>query len=552
MPRHAAQASYIQMARSGDNNDDRGVMNTRRRIRQRSRFRQGKRENMTQLSLVGVSKIFGSSKVVDRVSVAVEPGKVHVLLGENGAGKSTVIKMMSGIYQPDEGRIEIDGKEVRIPNVDAARRFGIAVIHQELNMVPELSIMENLFLGALPTKGGFVDRATMKRKAREALALIGLNEDVSTPMGALGVARQQMVEIAKALMQDASILILDEPTAALTRKECEQLFSIMADLKAKGVGMVFISHHLDEIARVGDVVTVLRDGQYVGTVPASTPESELVKLMVGRSIENQFPRVAGKPSKVMLKVDGLTRGDEINSVSFEVRAGEVVGLAGLVGAGRTEVIRAIFGADSYDSGSVTVDGKAVPKASIARTIAAGVGLVPEDRRDQGLILDASVAENLGLATMIPTSRMGFIDRGGQRKREKETASKLRIRMASIDQRTGALSGGNQQKAVFGKWSMAKVKVLLLDEPTRGVDVGARVEIYELINEVTAKGGAVLMASSDLPEVLGMSDRVLVMSNGHLSGEMPASEATQEKVMALAVSHMQEAAEPEINENKGEH
>lgn len=303
--------------------------------------------------------------------------------------------------------------------------------------------------------------------------------------------------------------------------------------------MVFISHHLDEIARVGDVVTVLRDGKYIDTIDAKAPESELVRLMVGRSIENQYPRVAQQPGKTLLEVKDLTRAGAIEHVSFDVHAGEVVGLAGLVGAGRTEVLRAVFGADSYDSGSVTVDGVELPKASIDKTIAAGVGLVPEDRRTQGLILEASVADNLGLATMVPTSKFGFADLKGQRDRENDTARKLRIRMANIDQTAGSLSGGNQQKIVFGKWSMANVKVLLLDEPTRGVDVGARVEIYELINEITANGGAVLMASSDLPEVLGMSDRVLVMSNGKLSGEMPASEATQERVMSLAVSHMNE-------------
>ncbi|NEG70422.1 sugar ABC transporter ATP-binding protein [Bifidobacterium choloepi] len=494
---------------------------------------------MTHLSLVGVSKIFGNSKVVDNVSVTVEPGKVHVLLGENGAGKSTVIKMMSGIYQPDGGHIEIDGETVTIPNVDAARKYGIAVIHQELAMVPELSIMENLFLGDLPRRAGFVDRRAMRRKAEDALKIIGLDEDVTRPMGELGVARQQMVEIAKALMQDASILILDEPTAALTRRECEQLFRIIDDLRAKNVGMVYISHHLDEIARVGDIVTVLRDGKYVDTVPATAPEDQLVRLMVGRNIENQYPREAQKPGRTLLGVAHLTRAGVIDDVSFEVHAGEVVGLAGLVGAGRTETLRAIFGVDPYDSGTVEVDGHRLPRHAIARTIAAGVGLVPEDRRTQGLILGASIADNLGLATMLPTSRAGFVDRAGQRRAEKATADQLHIRMTGIDQETGSLSGGNQQKVVFGKWSMSKVKVLLLDEPTRGVDVGARVEIYELINAITANGGAVLMASSDLPEVLGMSDRVLVMSNGRISGEMPAAEATQEKVMALAVSHMDE-------------
>lgn len=492
---------------------------------------------MTRLSLIKVSKTFGGTKAVDRVSLAVEPGKVHVLLGENGAGKSTVIKMMSGIHQPDEGRIEIDDRIVRIPDAAAARRLGIAVIHQELNLVPQLSVMENLFLGALPTKAGIIDRATMERRAQQAIRLIGLDVDVRTPIGELGVAQQQMTEIAKALMQEASILILDEPTAALSRKECDQLFAIMDDLKTQGVGMVYISHHLDEVARVGDTVTVLRDGRRVGTVPADTSERELVKLMVGRNITNKFPRIAQEPGRILLETAGLSRKDAIHDITLQVHAGEVVGLAGLVGAGRTETLRAIFGADPYDSGTVSVRGKALPKRSIAKSIAAGLGLVPENRRVQGLIPQACVADNLGLATMIPTARHGFVDRRGQRARETATAKKLRIRMAGIDQPVGSLSGGNQQKVVFGKWSMADVDVLLLDEPTRGVDVGARVEIYDLINEITANGGCVLMASSDLPEVLGMSDRVLVMSEGRITGELTAAEATQEKVMALAVSHM---------------
>lgn len=498
-----------------------------------------KKQSMTELSLIGVSKIFGNSTVVDNVSVTVKPGQVHVLLGENGAGKSTVIKMMSGIYQPDKGHIEINGEPVRIANVDAARRAGIAVIHQELNLVPELSIMENLFLGNLPRKAGFIDRATMRVQAEQALRVIGLEEDVHRPMGELGVAHQQMVEIAKALMQHASVLILDEPTAALTHRECEQLFAIMEDLKHQGVAMVFISHHLDEIARIGDVVTVLRDGKYIATVDAHVDEDELVRLMVGRDITDQYPKGERHAGKTLLEIKGLTRKGYIDNVSFNVHAGEVVGLAGLVGAGRTEVLRAIFGVDSYDSGSVYVDGKELKKSDIASSINSGLGLVPEDRRTQGLILGASVADNLGLATLVPTAHAGFADLQGQRKREMETAKTLRIRMAGIDQLAGSLSGGNQQKIVFGKWSMANVKVLLLDEPTRGVDVGARVEIYELINDIVAQGGAVLMASSDLPEVLGMSDRVLVMSNGRLSGELSSSEATQERVMALAVSHLED-------------
>lgn len=495
---------------------------------------------MTLLSLVGVSKVFGNTTVVDDVNITVQPGQTHVLLGENGAGKSTVIKMMSGIYQPDKGHIEVDGTTVTIPNVDAARKLGIAVIHQELNPIPDLSIRENLFLGNLPSKVGFIDKKSMKEQAHKALDLIGLDDDIETPMAQLGVAHQQMVEIAKALMQNASILILDEPTAALTKQESEHLFAIMDDLRSKNVGMVFISHHLDEIPRVGDDVTVLRDGKYIDTVPASTPEPELVRLMVGRSITNQFPRTAVTVGEPLLSVSGLSRQGEIKNVSLEVRAGEIVGLAGLVGAGRTEVLRAIFGVDKYDSGEVVMGGRKLKVGSVADSIDAGVGLVPEDRRTQGLILEASVDANLGLPTMIPTAHAGFVDRVGQHKRAQATAKQLQIRMADIKQSAGSLSGGNQQKVVFGKWSMAKIKVLLLDEPTRGVDVGARVEIYELMNEVTKQGGAVLMASSDLPEVLGMSDRVVVMSDGAITGELTSAEATQEKVMSLAVSHMAQA------------
>lgn len=503
---------------------------------------------MTVLKLVDATKQFGGVTVVNKVSVAVEPGKVQVLLGENGAGKSTIIKMMSGVYQPDGGHVEIDGKTVTIPNVDAAKKFGIAVIHQELTLVPQLTVMENLYLGDLPTKGGLVDYAAMRKGAIAGLKRIGLKVDLNTPMGELGVATQQMIEIARALMQNASVLILDEPTAALTRDECEQLFTIVDQLKEQGVAMVFISHHLDEIARVGDSVTVLRDGNYIKTVPADTEEDELVKLMVGRDITNQYPRVAQEPGEVLLSVKHLTNS-RLKDVSFDVRAGEVVGLSGLVGAGRTETLRAIFGADKYESGSVEVEGKPLKKHSISAAIASGIGLVPEDRRAQGLIMGDAVSTNLGLASMIPTAHGGIVNQSWLSKNERDTAAQLRIRMANINQEAGSLSGGNQQKIVFGKWTIKGVKILLLDEPTRGVDVGARVEIYELINKITANGGAVLMASSDMPEVMGMSDRILVMSAGRISGEMPASEATQEKIMALAVTHLSSAsndAAPEEN------
>ncbi|MDO5511767.1 sugar ABC transporter ATP-binding protein [Corynebacterium sp.] len=491
------------------------------------------------LTLEKVSKSFGPVNVIDEVSVSVHPGQVTALLGENGAGKSTLIKMMSGVHQPDSGRIIVDGQPTTLPTTKAAEALGIATIHQELNLVPTMSVAENVMLGRTPEKFGLVNYRELRRRAQAALDIIGVNVDLDTPVGELGIARQQLVEIAKALSMEARILILDEPTAALTGHEIDQLFTVVDDLKAKGVGMVFISHHLDEIARIADTVSVLRDGEFVAEVPADTPEEELVRLMVGRDIDDQFPRVVPEVGDVLLDVDSLTAAGRFQDVSFQVRAGEVVGVAGLVGAGRTEVVRAIAGADPIDSGTVRIAGKDLRHNDIAEAIRRGVGHVPEDRKAQGLVLGADVGENLGLATLRSTARFGLADRRGQRQRAAEVAEKLRIRMAGLDQEIRNLSGGNQQKAVFGRWVLAGSKVLLLDEPTRGVDVGAKVEIYNIINELTAAGGAVLMVSSELPEVLGMSDRVLVMSGGRLAGELPNT-ASQDEVMALAVSQVDDA------------
>jgi ribose transport system ATP-binding protein len=487
------------------------------------------------VTLQNVGKTFGPVTVIKDVTVSVYAGKVQVLLGENGAGKSTLIKMIAGVYQPDAGRIVVDGNTVTLPNTRAAEELGIATIHQELNLVPTMSVAENVMLGRMPTKRGMVDRRAMRNRARAALALIGLDIDVDTLVGELGIARQQLVEIAKALSINARILILDEPTAALTRHETQSLFAVMADLRSRGVGMLFISHHLDEIAEVGDTVTVLRDGEFIAEVPASTPEDELVRLMVGRSIEDQYPRKTGRTTATseILTVEHLNASGRFTDINFTVRAGEVLGIAGLVGAGRTELIRAIAGADHYDSGTVTVRGRALPKANIQAAIKAGIGHVPEDRKGQGLVLDASVNDNLGYATLASTAKLGLADFAGQRSRAQAVATKLRIRMHTLDQAVGALSGGNQQKAVFGRWIIAASTVLLLDEPTRGVDVGAKVEIYELMNAITAAGGAIVMVSSELPEILGMSDRILVMRDGRLAGELSAAEATQDAVMTLA-------------------
>lgn len=500
------------------------------------------------ITLEGVSKTFGTVQVITDVTVDVRAGKVQVLLGENGAGKSTLIKMMSGVYQPDGGRILVDGIAVSLPNSHAAEKLGIATIHQELNLVESLSIAENVMMGRIPTRFGMVDRKALRSRARDALGRIGLDIDVDTLVGDLGIARQQLVEIAKALSIDARILILDEPTAALTRHETDNLFRVVAELRARGVGMLFISHHLDEIAEIGDTVVVLRDGHFVAEVSASTPQAELVGMMVGRSIDEQYPRRSSPvdTSTEVLKVTGLSAKGRFQDIGFTVHAGEVLGIAGLVGAGRTEVIRAIAGVDTYDSGTISVRGQVLKKGSVGAAIAAEIGHVPEDRKGLGLVLDASVNDNLGYATLASSARMGLPDFSGQRSRAGVIAETLRIRMLNIDQPVRLLSGGNQQKVVFGRWILAQSTVLLLDEPTRGVDVGAKVEIYELINSIAAAGGAVIVVSSELPEVLGISDRIIVMRDGRIVGEVSVSEATQDTIMTLATSDSNRSSQTDAN------
>ncbi|MFJ4971277.1 sugar ABC transporter ATP-binding protein [Streptomyces sp. NPDC088755] len=486
------------------------------------------------LRIEGLRKTFPGVVALDNVDFDLRRGEVHVLLGENGAGKSTLIKMLSGAYRPDRGRILAEGREVRITGAQDAERLGIATIHQEFNLVPDLTVAENIFLGWQPRRFGLIDHRRMRADAEKLLRRVGVDVRPDAEVRELGIARLQMVEIAKALSLDARVLIMDEPTAVLTSEEVDRLFLIVRQLRADGVGIVFITHHLEEIAALGDRVTVLRDGRSIDQVPASTPEDELVQLMVGRSIEQQYPRERPDAGEVLLSVRGLTRDGVFHDISFDVHAGEVVGLAGLVGAGRTEVARAVFGADPYDAGTVDVRGERLARHDVPAATGAGIGLVPEDRKGQGLVLDASVQENLGLVTLRSATRSGLVDLKGQRTAAARIAEQLGVRMSGLGQHVRTLSGGNQQKVVIGKWLLADIRVLILDEPTRGIDVGAKVEIYQLINELTASGHAVLMISSDLPQVLGMSDRVLVMAQGRIAGELPAGQATQDAVMALAV------------------
>ncbi|GAA1643534.1 sugar ABC transporter ATP-binding protein [Georgenia ruanii] len=490
------------------------------------------------LRVEGLGKRFPGVVALDGISFDLHAGEVHVLLGENGAGKSTLIKCLAGVYQPDAGEIVVDGTRVHLPTTAAAEALGIATIYQEFNLVPQLSVAENVMLGRQPRRLGVVDTRRMNALAREALGRVGLTLDPRTPVGRLGVARQQLVEIAKALSLDARVLILDEPTAALTDVEVDRLLRLMAELRERGVGQIFISHHLEEIRRIGDRVTVLRDGRSVGTVPATTSTDELVRMMVGRSIAQQYPRERTPVAEELLAVERLTRPGVFEDVSLAVHAGEVVGLAGLVGAGRTEVLRAVFGADPYAAGSVRVRGAELPRHDVRASIAAGLGLVPEDRKTQGLVLGATVGENLALVQLRRATRGGVVDLGRLRDVATRAVRDLGIRTPSIAAPVRNLSGGNQQKVVMGKWLAADPAVLLLDEPTRGVDVGAKVEIYQLINKLTAAGRGVLMVSSELPEVLGICDRILVMAQGRLVGELAHAEATQDAVMALAVQEVE--------------
>jgi ribose transport system ATP-binding protein len=494
------------------------------------------------LEMRSITKRFPGVVALDGVDFELERGEVHVLLGENGAGKSTLVKMLAGAYRPDEGEILLDGEAASISSATDAQKLGISTIYQEFNLVPQFTVAENIFLGRQPRRFGFVDRRKMREEARKLLDRMKVLVDPDALVSNLGVAQRQMVEIAKALSLNARILIMDEPTASLSGQEVERLFEIVRGLKEEEVAMIFISHHLEEVSEIGDRVTVLRDGKVVDRVPASTKHSELVRMMVGRSVEAQFPRRRPEVGEVLLEVKNLSREGVLEDVSFSLRAGEVVGVAGIVGAGRTELARAIFGADPGDAGEVWVEGRRMERGDPREAKHRGMGFVTEDRQGQGIVPPLSVAENLGLASLERNTHVGLVSRREQRKQARKMIEDLNIRTPGPEQEIRFLSGGNQQKAVIGKWLLADSKVLIMDEPTRGIDVGAKVEIYELMNELTENGAGILMISSDLPEVLGMSDRILVMSGGRITGELSVEEANGENVMELATQGSETAVE----------
>lgn len=494
--------------------------------------------------MAGIDKQFYGVPVLHDVHMDLFPGEVHALAGENGAGKSTLMKILAGILQPDGGTIEIEGREVRIPNPRCAIDLGIAIVHQELSLAPNLTVAENFALGREPRNNLFLlDRKRLLREGQSILERMGARFPVTQKVERLSTGEQQLVEIGHALSEDPRVFILDEPTAALSDREVHFLFDIVRAMRDDGITVVYITHRMEEIQELADRVTVLRDGAWVETLDkaAATPEA-VVTRMVGRPLETLYEHDQRSAGEVRLEARGLTDGRKVAPTDLQIKAGEVVGLAGLIGAGRTELARLIFGADRATAGEVLVDGQPVSIREPGDAIRRGIGLVPESRKDQGLFLGMSVAENITLSTPPPKfSWAGVVNRQSVSETARRYVDKMRIRIASIGQPVSDLSGGNQQKVVLAKWLNMDPKVLLLDEPTRGVDVGAKAEIYGLINEVAAQGIAVLFISSQLPEVLGMSDRVLVMREGRIVAELEGERATEEETIRYATGIVEAAS-----------
>ncbi len=490
------------------------------------------RETTPLLRMTHISKSFPGVQALRDVHLEVCQGEIHALMGENGAGKSTLMKILAGVYHPDSGAIELDSQAVVIDTPRQARALGISIIHQELNLAPNLSVAENIVMGREPHRaGGWIDVRVMENEARGVLEQVGATFSPATIVSALSIAQQQLVEIAKALSEHARILVMDEPTASLSERETQKLFEIIRTLRSQNIAIIYISHRMSEVYELADRVTVLRDGQYVGTLAGEEINAEeLIRRMVGRPLDDLYVHDAVEIGDVVLEVRDLTNGHGIGPASLTLRRGEIVGLAGLIGAGRTELARLIFGADRSSSGEIHIDGKLVRIKRPQDAISSGIGLVPESRKEQGLFLQMAVQENIVMNAMPSLSVGGFLNPRRMRLAARRQVDDLSIRLASLDQPVANLSGGNQQKVVLARWLTLSPKVLLLDEPTRGVDVGAKAEIYRIMSKLAYAGVAILMISSELPEILGMSDRILVMREGKIAAELPGRTTTQEEIM----------------------
>jgi rhamnose transport system ATP-binding protein len=491
------------------------------------------------VELVGVSKQFGAVQALRGVDLALYPGEIHALVGENGAGKSTLVKILAGIHRPDAGAINLDGQAVELHNPAQARDAGIAVIQQEPTLFPDLNVAENVFMGRHPRdRFGRVDWKRMYQEVERLLTSLGVRLNVYTPVRGLSVADQQLVEIAKALSLQSRVLIMDEPTAALSAHEVHQLFTIARQLRERDVAILFVSHRLEEIFELAERVTVFRDGARVATAPIEELTTEqIIRQMVGRELETLYPKSEVEPGEVILEVAHLTRKGVFEDISFQVRRGEILGFAGLVGAGRTEVARVVFGIDRADAGEIRIAGKPVRITSPGSAMKHGIAYVPEDRHQHGLIMDFSIARNMTLPILRQTSILGLMNQRREREVAQDYSAQLQVRSSGIEQLVRALSGGNQQKVVLAKWLITHPTVLILDEPTRGIDVGSKAEVHRIISQLARDGLAIILISSDLPEVLAMADRVLVMHEGRVAAEFVHADVDQEKVMFAATGQV---------------
>jgi len=493
-------------------------------------------KNTPIIELRGIKKAFPGVQALDGVSMSFFSGEIHSLIGENGAGKSTMIKIIGGVYHRDNGQILVNGEEQEIEDVTHAQNIGISVIHQELSLIPDLTVMENLCLGIEPRRGktALINKQTMLKRSLEIMEPLGLKINPREFIRDLKTADRQMVEIARAVSRNASLVIMDEPTSSLSSREVATLFEIIKKLKKNNVGVIYVSHILSEVLSLSDKITVLRDGSLIRTIDASeADETMLVKSMVGREIKDYFNKKEKKIGEIVLEVKNITREPRFSNVSFDLRKGEILGISGLVGAGRTEIIRAIFGADKLDSGEVFLNGEKVEIRSSREAIELGMGLVPEDRKLEGLMLEASVNNNVSLPSLKIRQKHGFLDHKWEFSACNEFIKKLKIATPSRSTLAKSLSGGNQQKIVVAKWFAANSNILLLDEPTRGIDVNAKSEMYALMNDYAKSGGSIIMVSSELPEILGMADRIVVIRQGQVSGVLDRENATEENIMTLA-------------------